>query len=244
MFLCFGGGSLFVAAINLLFPILHLGFAFALYKPLRKMATESMLSEHKEVTHPCWEAEPISYWGDISDDCDECVISFPGKFSKAWDLCISGHHAMSVGCVFFVREEDGYGRHSDPCMCYQLYGKRPPKDFGYKVDSADKEEAKAAWNNFIKNQGRPEWGCKWFENWRWNVETARDNYQRLVVYYFPDEVEDGEVDWDEISHTELWDSIGLGGSQKGEVAWLEKMNYDFERKDVSELFEMLDSFRM
>ena len=32
--------------------------------------------------------------------------------------------------------------------------------------------------------------------------------------------------------TNLWDGIGLGGSQKGELAFLKKMGYDYESRDV------------
>lgn len=36
----------------------------------------------------------------------------------------------------------------------------------------------------------------------------------------------------------MWDGIGLGGSQKGELAFLKKMGYDYESRDVKLLLNV------
>ena len=61
--------------------------------------------------------------------------------------------------------------------------------------------------------------------------------QRLIVYFFGGEVGQGLVKWDDLATAELWDGRGIGGSQKGEVAFLEKMGYKFDMRDVEDFLE-------
>ena len=86
----------------------------------------------------------------------------------------------------------------------------------------------------------------------------------LVVYYFKGEVGEGKIEWSEVAAQSLLrDQVlakqaqrgkglseqdfltslstaeqlclcGLGGSQKGEVAWLDMMGYKYEERDVYE----------
>lgn len=91
-----------------------------------------------------------------------------------------------------------------------------------------------------------------------NVKEAVAKGHTLIVYYFKGEVGEGKVTWadvtaqsllrDEVlkrqaqhrqdvlnslSPAELHCLRGLGGSQKAEVAWLDKMGYQYEELDVS-----------
>eukprot|EP00435_Cladocopium_sp_Y103_P018874 s2105_g4.t1 len=88
---------------------------------------------------------------------------------------------------------------------------------------------------FARNGRRPLWGCLWFKRWRDNVELAVSRGQRLVAYFFEEQVGEGLITWPELckKETNLWDGKGLGASQKAELAFLQKMGYDFEQRDVS-----------
>ena len=181
----------------------------------------------------------ISYHGLIKDaEGGECIVSFPGRYPEGWLECVEGSHDMSVACVFLCDKDDGLGDHApeddcQKCYCKDIYGLCPPgavpatdcrnfESFGYK----DKEECD-------RNGGRPKWGCAWFQKWRKNVETAVSRKQKLIVYFFPGQVEQGRVAWNDLPTAQLWDGVGLGGSQKGEVAYLDKMGYPYEMRDVS-----------
>jgi len=69
------------------------------------------------------------------------------------------------------------------------------------------------------------WGCKWFQLWQHNVELAVARSQSLVVYYYRGEKGKGKTKWEDLADpaTELWNGAGLGGSQKVEVAYLDRM---------------------
>ena len=183
----------------------------------------------------------ISYPGNIKDaEGSECIVSFPGRYPEGWLECVEGSHDMSVACVFLCDKGDGLGKHApeddcQKCYCKDIYGLCPPgavpgetadcrnfKSFGYK----NKEECD-------RNGGRPNWGCAWFQKWRDNVEIAVSRKQKLIVYFFPGQVDQGRVKREDLPMAQLWDGMGLGGSQKGEVAYLDKMGYPYEMRDVS-----------
>eukprot|EP00438_Fugacium_kawagutii_P018131 Skav231594 [mRNA] locus=scaffold232:256741:258102:+ [translate_table: standard] len=173
----------------------------------------------------------ISYHGQVKTEPGvECIVSFPGRYPEGWLECVQGSHDMSVACVFLCGKEDGLGEHAvDPedgtqCLCHKIYGLSPPRE--YKQYGYDDQET------CEKSGGRPSWGCLWFQRWRNNVELAVARKQKLIVYFFKDQVGQGLVKWDDLPRAELWDGKGLGGSQKGEVAFLQKMGYEFEQRDV------------
>ena len=192
----------------------------------------------------------ISYHGLIKDaEGVECIVSFPGRYPEGWLECVEGSHDMSVACVFLCDKDDGLGDHApeddcQKCYCKDIYGLCPPgavpaketmdcrnfEGFGYKDKEKTPEENKEECD---RNGGRPKWGCAWFQKWRKNVETAVSRKQKLIVYFFPGQVGQGRVDWEDLPKAQLWDGIGLGGSQKGEVAYLDKMGYPYEMRDVS-----------
>ena len=74
--------------------------------------------------------------------------------------------------------------------------------------------------------------------------------QRLKVVYFPDQVGQGKLTMDELQDVEKdpWDGVGCGGSQKCEIATVEKMKqvegaaWDYDEVDVSDF--LLDTFRV
>lgn len=181
----------------------------------------------------------ISYHGHILEtEGSDCIVSFPGKYAEGWRECVEAStHDMGVACVFLCDEQDGFGKHAadpeDPnkCLCHKLYG----------VDRTDEQHRKAYQlygypnEESYKASGKvPIWGCLWFEKWRNNVELAVKRKQRLVAYFFEEQVGEGLVDWHDLCRSDLWDGRGIGGSQKGELAFLKKMGYDFEMQDVAD----------
>lgn len=175
--------------------------------------------------------QKISYHGKISEQegC-ECIVSFPGKYADGWRECAEGAvHDMSVACVFLTSEADGLGQHVDnpevegKCFCHTLYGEREYQRFGYKSEA-----------EYEANGRRTSWGCLWFQRWRENVELAVSRKQRLVAYFFEDQVGEGLVSWNDLSNKDvnLWNGVGIGGSQKGELAFLTKEQIPFEQRDI------------
>lgn len=177
----------------------------------------------------------ISYHGSIKEtEGSDCIVSFPGRYADGWRECVeASSHDMGVACVFLCGKDDGFGQHAiDPdadgkaCYCHKIYGRRKFDIFGHK----SQEDCEA-------NGNRPTWGCLWFEKWRSNVETAVKRKQRLIVYFFGGQVGEGLVTWDDLATADLWNGRGIGGSQKGEVAFLEKMGYKFDMRDVEDFLE-------
>ena len=84
------------------------------------------------------------------------------------------------------------------------------------------EEAKEAWERSGKTAS---WGCRWFEVWKDRVHKAVAFGQTLKVVFFPGQMGMGKVAWDDLSRldVDLWDGVGCGGSQKCEIAYLNKM---------------------
>ena len=95
-----------------------------------------------------------------------------------------------------------------------------------------------------------------FQLWKDLVDEAVRRGQKLVVFYMAGHLRahgaekttstvtrrvEGEVGWGELPELgtlpqgaarQLWDKVGLGGSQKGEVAYLQRMGYAYTRLDV------------
>lgn len=65
------------------------------------------------------------------------------------------------------------------------------------------------------------WGCAWYHHWYQRVKEAVKLGQRLKVVFFPNETNQGIEAMDKLATADLWNGIGLGTSQKCEVATLE-----------------------
>jgi hypothetical protein len=154
-----------------------------------------------------------------------CIASFPGKYSEGWDKVVAlgtglskkqkqqaskaeAHRdvmpgtmqhgsldqeqdtLLSVACVFFTQYTPKFGEHSinpetGKCWCHSLYG-----------------ESKC-------------WGCQWFVEWWENVKEAHYIYkQTLIVYYFPDQVGQGKIKWENAADEALLrDKVLVSGLQ-------------------------------
>eukprot|EP00438_Fugacium_kawagutii_P003645 Skav224215 [mRNA] locus=scaffold939:999099:1001564:- [translate_table: standard] len=149
----------------------------------------------------------------------------------------------------------------DQCLCRQIYGERDYQQFGYLMtakeqctdDEKDKLKKRAQATNahlvfgnpskkdelkaeqlWEDNKKRASWGCMWFKVWLKRVEEAVSLEQRLKVVYFPGQVGQGKVKWNMLPTANIWDGIGCGGSQKGEIAKLDQMGWQYEKVDVTE----------
>ena len=97
---------------------------------------------------------------------------------------------------------------------------------GANADEKEKLEAERQAEEAWEKSGRTaSWGCRWFEVWKEKVHEAVAKGQTLKVVYFPGQVGQGHVAWNELSqpYVDLWDGVGCGGSQKGEIAYLNMM---------------------
>ncbi|CAE7684849.1 klhl3 [Symbiodinium sp. CCMP2592] len=152
------------------------------------------------------------------------IVSFPGVYEAEWQMLvessareqISGQRREtgSTACVFLPQGSPYFGQHShdtsDPnseernCWCHNLYGR---------------EE---------------EFGCRWFEEWRKQLEKAIDRDHSLVVVTKAlEDVAQGtdEPDPAALAYQRPWpprlrctpanrDLPHLGVSQRGEVAYV------------------------
>jgi hypothetical protein len=166
------------------------------------------------------------------------IASFPGKYGPSgWGRAVAEAKDefldMSVSCVFLPDPTSlGFGEHAmnpdtpSKCFCQSLYGERKP------------------------------WGCVWFAEWVDNILHAVALDHKLQVYFFEGQNGVGKVSWGNLAeHGRLCDAIlsglspedqmkvrgtqqypfdGLGGSQKGEVAWLDKKGYTYESSCVGD----------
>ena len=158
-----------------------------------------------------------------------CTCSFPGAYKGQWDALVetAQNGELSTACVFLTaaqqgnhtqNPEDAQGR----CFCHALYGEEKP------------------------------WGCEWFGGkgrWADLVDEAKEKGQIVAVFYKAGYLKSigaentswskgakmlpCELAWEDVAkqgHTMT--DRGLGGSQRGEVAWLMKLEIPFMRLDV------------
>lgn len=152
----------------------------------------------------------------------DCYISWPGMYQEEWNnivgwVDIFSHlrplqASFSTSCIFLPDGDANYGRHSPNtydndgcCWCRKLYGE--PK----------------------------EWGCKWFEKWQRQLRKAIALGQNLIVVYKEGEAGQGdETPWCDFPIGYKTDAEGLGGSQRGEVAFATELlrGQNFKKVDI------------
>merc|ERR1712107_356475 len=74
--------------------------------------------------------DTVEYEGEILDDAESCLISFPGKYPEGWYAAMHLFRG-STGFVFLTGPQNGLGWHmpdpenlESPCYCHRIYGKR------------------------------------------------------------------------------------------------------------------------
>eukprot|EP00666_Eupelagonemidae_sp_cell4sb_P012979 gene12979-6059_t len=80
----------------------------------------------------------------------------------------------------------------------------------------------------------------WFHKWKENVERAVAKRQKLIVFFFKGEKGKGKVNWDDLPDPEKRkQGVGMGASQKAEVAYLDRMGIAYEERDVIDFEKQL-----
>eukprot|EP00438_Fugacium_kawagutii_P007058 Skav220587 [mRNA] locus=scaffold145:324008:326860:- [translate_table: standard] len=188
----------------------------------------------------------ISYYGSIRTGARKCWASFPGKYSTGWDALIQQLGGDSVGCVFLCTPEDGLGRHQQDPEVPDGGQSKAHKAVVIREDAGEdemrdaKKRARKAWEKSGKTAS---WGCAWYEVWLQKVTEAVGQGQRLQVVFFAGQKGKGKVRMAELPKVDLWNDEGLGGSQKAEVATLDRMReqhggaWNYDEVDVADFLE-------
>ena len=77
-------------------------------------------------------SERIAFPGKINPAAKDCIVSFPGKYSKEWDEAVEAvkeeMSVCSLACVFLTDTASGLGQHANlpnkpgECWCHTIYG--------------------------------------------------------------------------------------------------------------------------
>ena len=175
--------------------------------------------ENPEEPGQCW---CKALYGQVSATAYISIVEDPEAMS-AERLRFTESDAAAMGQVFLAR-----GAQTD------------------KQWDDDKQAAEAAAKRKCEeNCGRAPWGCRWFHNWRRNVDAAVARSQALHVFYFEGRVGRGKLPWQELSNEtsvrKARENGGLGASQTAEVAYLERCGYQFQEHDVAEFYDFMTS---
>jgi hypothetical protein len=207
----------------------------------------------------------LLYEGSIQEEKGvPCIASFPWRFEDEWS------EIVALG----TEEDDG----SVSVACVRpRYQKKKKKKKKKSVQHVNDPATGRCYCESIGAAGSEHlWalrrGCAWFEDWKLNCYKARAYDQVFQVYYFPGQVGQGKVSWEDLpkhallrnkvlsawpkddetggpkklqpaeeaaylaglSEEERSTVVGLGGSQKAQVAWLDKHEIPYEELDVGE----------
>lgn len=153
--------------------------------------------------------------------CNTCIASFPGMYLEDWRglFEVLTPKKLASACVWLPQDAPTkrFGHHTlDPknpgkCYCHKLYGQKRP------------------------------WGCLWFKHWVKNIRRALQLGLTLLVVFLPNQVGREYLSWEGLAHQgdSLWNNVGLGGSQKGEVAWLKMQGIPYKSTDITDLHKAL-----
>ena len=94
-------------------------------------------------------SERIAFPGKINPEAEDCIVSFPGKYSAEWDAAVQAAteetSTCSLACVFLTDTASGLGQHAqlpdkpDECWCHVIYGYHPASAYLCVVDVKDLE---------------------------------------------------------------------------------------------------------
>lgn len=89
-------------------------------------------------------SERIAFPGKINPAAKDCIVSFPGKYSKEWDEAVEAvkeeTSVCSLACVFLTDTASGLGQHAnlpnkpEECWCHTIYGEFPASTYLSIVD--------------------------------------------------------------------------------------------------------------
>lgn len=88
-------------------------------------------------------AKRIAFPGKIILSALDCIVSFPGKYSKEWDAAVSSTqqgNGCSLACVFLTDRASGLADNPDTpgrCWCHTIYGELPLDTYLMVIDVHD-----------------------------------------------------------------------------------------------------------
>eukprot|EP00435_Cladocopium_sp_Y103_P044015 s563_g12.t1 len=212
----------------------------------------------KEVGLDCY----VSFPGKYAAGWDALIKEHHGQSVACVFLCtpadgLGKHHQEEIGgqcfCPKIYGQRDfrtfGYLKEL-PASCsqdeekFEVEKAKATKTVVFRADASnkDKQEAEEKARQTWEESGRvASWGCEWFQKWLEKVAEAVKLKQRLKVVFFPGQTGKGIVPFEDLNsdNVNLWDGVGCGGSQKCEIAYLERMRqqegdaWDYDYVDVS-----------
>ena len=177
---------------------------------------ESGLGEHADNPEEPGECWCKALYGQVPAQAYLSVLDHSHEVLSAEAVAVREADAAAMGQILVVRHQR-------------------MMDFQWHIKFA--RAAKDAEDRCRTNLGRAPWGCRWFEEWRKNVEQAVELGQNLHVFYFEGKVGTGKLSWEQLSSDEAVQrarqNSGLGLSQTAEVAYLERMGWRCQEHDVT-----------
>jgi hypothetical protein len=191
----------------------------------------------------------ISYEGKVTQAKDvPCICSFPGKFESEWNdvVRLGKCSEVSVSCVFLPQHTPTFGTHvtddeTGRCFCWTLYGEQ--KLWGCAWFEQWKDNCLRA--HVLKQRFQvfyfPGQVGKGKVKWDQIAEHALLRERVMKACPKDDAGWPKKMSSDEersyqsgLSEKERHCVSGLGGSQKAEVAWLDKHGIEYEELDVAD----------
>ncbi|CAE7699872.1 unnamed protein product [Symbiodinium sp. CCMP2592] len=142
--------------------------------------------------------------------------------------------------------EDLRFKESDAAAMGQIFLKREGQSDEQWAEAKEAAQT-AARAKCEENRGRAPWGCRWFHDWKRNVDEAVARGQTLHVFYFEGRVGCGKLPWQELSNEtsvkKARENGGLGASQTAEVAYLERCGCAFQEHDVKVFYRFMEEHK-
>ena len=91
----------------------------------------------------------VAFQGHISHSAQDCIVSFPGKYSESWDKAVSSvtqEDMFSLACVFLTDAASGLGQHAyssdtpGQCWCHEIYGQVPATTYLSMVEMGSEDQ--------------------------------------------------------------------------------------------------------
>ena len=197
----------------------------------------------------------ILYKGKIHDVKGiYCIASFPGKYEGRWNQITElGNNEIakrSVACVFLPQHTPRFGTHDidgertdGRCYCHTIYGEKKAWGCGWWVEWTHNvmeahflgQKFQVFYFNGQVGQGEIDWkDCAKHSLLRDRVMDKRPKDEAGWPKTMSAE-EDAHF-LETLSEEEQHCMVGLGKSQKAEVAWMKANGIAFERHDVEQFF--------
>ena len=183
----------------------------------------------------------VSFYGYVADrHGDTTVVSFPGAYTAEWAMLVARSHKLQEA----TRKTQNGAETMDPKLfragstsCVFL----PPGSrlFGLHSPNMVDEEAKKHGDCWCVGLygAKAEFGCRWFECWKEQLDKAKTAKHQLIVVFKAGEAGQGaESAWPpKLACNDTNRGLpGLGVSQRGEVAFMKMLGLSLQHIDINE----------